>query len=48
MQHEDSKPNEGKKWDNLATEIAGRLKAAEKAKNIAIVTLGIAIVAITI
>lgn len=35
-------------WDRLALDIAGRLKAAEKAKNLAIVVLGIAVVAISI
>lgn len=50
MQHEDLKPDREKKteWQSLAIEIAARLKAAEKAKNIAIVTLGTAIVIITI
>lgn len=50
MQNEDLKPTENKKheWDSLAMEIAGKLKAAERAKNIAIVTLGVAIVIITI
>lgn len=50
MQHEDLKPDGEKKkeWQSLAIEIAARLKAAEKAKNIAIVTLGAAIVIVTI
>lgn len=50
MQHEELKPDKEKKteWQSLAIEIAARLKAAEKAKNVAIVTMGIAIVIITI
>lgn len=50
MQHEDLKPDKEKKteWQSLAIEIAARLRAAEKAKNIAIVTMGAAIVIITI
>ena len=39
---------EEKGWDSLALDIAGRLKAAEKAKNLAIVVLGAAVVAISI
>ena len=35
-------------WDSLALDIAGRLKAAEKAKNLAIVVLGVAVVVISI
>lgn len=35
-------------WNSVSLEIAKRLKAAEKAKNIAIVVLGIAVIVISI
>lgn len=35
-------------WDSLAMDIAGKLKAAEKAKDLAIVVLGIAIIAVAV
>ena len=35
-------------WDGLAMDIAKRLKAAEKAKDLAIVILGMAVIAISI
>ena len=47
MQKENSTGKEAT-WDSLALDIAGRLKAAEKAKNLAIVVLGVAVVAISI
>lgn len=35
-------------WDSLAMDVAKRLKAAEKAKDLAIVVLGVAIIAVAV